>query len=334
MTIDPGDLVFDPTCVRKGTRVWVCSPSPTLPARGEGELLTRPACLEGEYLSLEGESPASRHCEGKSLSPRLRGDARGAVSAICGFCGDARGAGCTICGLRGDARGAGFTLLPIETIQPGSYVLAHDGLPHRVLRTIQWNYGGIMVGIRHTLCDQIQWLTADHKVLAHRRPHSLEGKADWSGIPKSLRGRSKELRQNMTPPERKLWNVLRANGAGFAFRRQHPIGPYIADFYCRETALVVEVDGATAHGHPAAIEHDRIRNEFMHALNLRVLRFPASDIEGNLEGVFTAIYEACQEQLSPEHAQWIEARQIAKGDILFYGPKRMPARVVDVVASP
>jgi len=311
MTTDPGDLVFDPTCVRKGTRVWVWSPSPTLPAHGEEALFP----------------PRMREDESANTSPRVRGDERGATSPCVRE--DERRA--TSPCVRRDERGA--TLTPIETIQPGAYVLAHDGLPHRVERCIRRTYKGIMVGIRHDLSDQMLWLTADHKVLAHRRPHSLGGKSDWSGIPKSLRGRSKELRRNLTPPERKLWNTLRDNGTGFAFRRQHPIGPYIADFYCRETALVVEVDGAIAHGEPAAIEHDRIRDEFMRALNLRVLRFPAADVEHNLEGVYAAIEQVCQEQLSPEHAEWVEAEQIAKGDILFYGPNLTPARVTEVVTA-
>ncbi|RME23859.1 MAG: DUF559 domain-containing protein [Deltaproteobacteria bacterium] len=191
-----------------------------------------------------------------------------------------------------------------------------------------------MVGLRHALCAQMLWLTADHKVLAHRRPHNLGGKADWSGIPKSLRGRSKELRKNMTPPERKLWRVLRGNGVGFTFRRQHPIGPYIADFYCRDAALVVEVDGAATHGLPAAIEHDKIRDEFLRARNLRTLRFPAAEVEHNLEGVCIAIQEACREQFSPEHAGWIEAGLIEKGDILFFGPELLPARAEKVVKTP
>jgi very-short-patch-repair endonuclease len=50
----------------------------------------------------------------------------------------------------------------------------------------------------------------------------------------------------MTPPERKLWKVLRGEQLGVKFRRQHPIGPYIADFYSREAQLVVEVDGVAA----------------------------------------------------------------------------------------
>lgn len=71
------------------------------------------------------------------------------------------------------------TLAAIETIQPGDYVLAHDGHPHR-------------------------WLTADHKVLFHKRPNTLGGHSDWSSISRSLGGRSKELRRETTPPEQKL----------------------------------------------------------------------------------------------------------------------------------
>ncbi|MGB9617603.1 MAG: hypothetical protein ACPL7J_09805, partial [Desulfomonilaceae bacterium] len=83
-----------------------------------------------------------------------------------------------------------------------------------------------------------------------------------------------------------------------------------------------------------AIEHDRIRDEFMRALNLRVLRFPAIEVARNLEGVYTAVQESCREQFSFEYAQWVKAEEIAKGDILFYGPDRTPARVAEVLKTP
>jgi len=134
----------------------------------------------------------------------------------------------------------------------------------------------------------------------------------------------------MTPPERRLWNALRKDGVGFTFRRQHPIGPYIADFYCREAALVVEVDGAMAHGSQEAAERDQARDDVMHALGLKVLRIPAAEVMRNLEGVCSAIREACTQQFSIEYAQWIEARELQKGDILFYGPDRIPVRITEV----
>ncbi len=356
MTTDPGDLVFDPTCVRKGTRVWRMdepdSSTSAVPPRGEYPPVVPP--LAGGHnppspragMAGEGTAPSQKAVRaGEGTAPSQKAGRAGegtASSQKAGRAGERTtpsqqagraGEGTTPSQQAGRA-GEGLTPVPIETLQPGTCVLGHDGLPHRVLRVIRRTYNGTMVGIRHTLCDQTLWLTADHKVLAHKRPHNLGGHADWSGIPPFLRGRSRELRKNMTPPERKLWAVLRRDSTGFTFRRQHPIGRYIADFYCREAALVVEVDGAMAHSHPAAIEHDRVRDEFLRSLNLRTLRFPAVEVERNLEGVFTAIQEACREQFSPEHAQWIEAEQLEKGDIVFYGPHRSPVRVEEVVRIP
>ncbi len=69
-------------------------------------------------------------------------------------------------------------------------------------------------------------------------------------------------------------------------------------------------------------------------MNLRVVRFPAAEVLRNLEGVYTAIQEVSQEQFSPEHAQWIEAGQISRGDIVFYGPRSTPVRVEEVVEIP
>ena len=89
----------------------------------------------------------------------------------------------------------------------------------------------------------------------------------------------------MTPPERKLWKVLRGEQLGVKFSRQHPIGPYIADFYSREAQLVVEIDGVAAHSGAEAFEYDRARDTYMESLGLRVMRIPASEVEHNLEGV-------------------------------------------------
>ena len=234
--------------------------------------------------------------------------------------------------VRGDERGAG--LVPIETIQPGDWVLAHDGEPHRVLRVTSRHYRGRMIGISHQLSDKTLWLTADHRVLARTRPRSLGGRADWSGIPRPLRGRSRELRRDMTPPERKLWAALRCGRTGFTFRRQHPIGHYVADFYSRGAQLVVEVDGAVAHGTEAAIVHDAARDAYLQSLGLRVLRVSARDVERDLEGVCEAVRLACEEQTSPQDAAWIEARDLCVGDLVFFGPERLPARIVDIGSEP
>ena len=55
--------------------------------------------------------------------------------------------------------------------------------------------------------------------------------------------RARALRKTMTPPERRLWNVLKLKPGGFKFRKQHPLRPYVLDFFCHEAGLAIEVDG-------------------------------------------------------------------------------------------
>lgn len=223
--------------------------------------------------------------------------------------------------------GEGLSLTPIEDIRPGDYVLSHDGQAHRVLHTFQRAYQGEMIGLRHPESSATLWLTANHKVLAKLAPRSLGGHADWSGIPKSLRGRSQELRRTMTPPERRLWQFLRGQKLGVAFRRQHPVGRYIADFYSREACLVVEVDGHAAHDGEQAQAHDAARDAWMESLGLRVVRIPAKEVLHNTEGVLIMLREVCKEQLSAHNALWIPAGELRTGDLVFYGPSLKRVRL-------
>ncbi|HWD67619.1 MAG TPA: endonuclease domain-containing protein, partial [Caulobacteraceae bacterium] len=79
----------------------------------------------------------------------------------------------------------------------------------------------------------------------------------------------------MSLPEVILWQALRGERiASLRFRRQHPMGPYVADFYCPAARLVVEVDGQT-HSHPDQASHDEARDRWMAAEGIRVLRVPA-----------------------------------------------------------
>lgn len=190
-----------------------------------------------------------------------------------------------------------------------------------------------MIGMQHSGSATVLWVTADHRVLAKPRPRSLGGRADWSAIPLSHLERRKQLRREMTPPERKLWQVLRREQLGVKFRRQHPIGPYIADFYSREACLVVEVDGAAAHSGEAAVAHDRARDAYLQALGLRVLRIPASEVNRNLQGVFEAISSACREQTDPAGAEWIRAGDLCRGDTVFFGPERVGKRIERIMGE-
>ena len=102
------------------------------------------------------------------------------------------------------------------------------------------------------------------------------------------RGQARKLRREMSPPERLLWSALRGKQvAGLKFRKQAPIGVYIADFYCHEARLVVEVDGGSHCGD--RLDHDQKRDRWMHEQGIHVLRVQARDVFENLDGVVRAI---------------------------------------------
>jgi len=105
--------------------------------------------------------------------------------------------------------------------------------------------------------------------------------------------RARGLRRRLSLPEVVLWNRLRSGFQGVRFRRQHPIGPYILDFYSHALKLAVEIDGAS-HNHPEAVAHDARRTEWLAAQGIRVLRFEATRVldDDRLDGVMRAIQAA------------------------------------------
>ena len=98
--------------------------------------------------------------------------------------------------------------------------------------------------------------------------------------------RARSLRRTTTPAERALWQHLARGGLGAKFSRQMPVGPYFADFLCRELKLVVELDG---HSHDIAPGKDEVRDAWFAADGRTVLRFTNADVLGNAEGVVMAI---------------------------------------------
>jgi very-short-patch-repair endonuclease len=101
--------------------------------------------------------------------------------------------------------------------------------------------------------------------------------------------KAKELRRNMTEAEKMLWSALRRNQFhGYYFRRQHPIDQFIADFYCHEARLVIEVDGA-AHDLEDQKEYDEGRSYEMQKWNITVIRFTNERIHENIQNVLSEI---------------------------------------------
>ena len=107
--------------------------------------------------------------------------------------------------------------------------------------------------------------------------------------PKITVERARELRRKLTLPEGLLWSALRGRRLdGIRFRRQHPEGPYILDFYCEDAKLAVEVDGS-GHEHPDQARHDNRRTEWLNLRGIAVYRIAARDVLANLEGVLEAL---------------------------------------------
>ena len=101
--------------------------------------------------------------------------------------------------------------------------------------------------------------------------------------------KSKELRKSLTPEEAILWTQLKAHKLnGSKWRKQHPIGPYILDFYCANAKLCIELDGQghyTFHGS----REDDIRTQFLNSKGIRVIRFENRLIWDNLQEVVDII---------------------------------------------
>ena len=103
--------------------------------------------------------------------------------------------------------------------------------------------------------------------------------------------RAKELRKNLTPEERILWQRLRANRLdGWHFRRQQVIDGFIVDFYCHKAGLVVELDGPI---HDGQVDYDIERDNALETRGLRVLRIRNKEVHQDLERVLARILEVC-----------------------------------------
>jgi very-short-patch-repair endonuclease len=107
---------------------------------------------------------------------------------------------------------------------------------------------------------------------------------------KLIRERSKRLRRGATKAEKMLWFHLRCEQLGYRFRRQQPIGRYIADFACLERRLLIELDGGH-HGNPRQLAYDEERTQWLESQGFRIVRFWNTTVFQELEGVVEAIAE-------------------------------------------
>jgi len=97
-----------------------------------------------------------------------------------------------------------------------------------------------------------------------------------------------ELRKNIPVTEKILWKKLCNKQLSVRFRRQYGVGRYVTDFYSPEAKLVIELDG-DSHFNESSQEYDFIRNQYMHALGLKVLRFTNNEVLSNIDEVVEEI---------------------------------------------
>ena len=111
---------------------------------------------------------------------------------------------------------------------------------------------------------------------------------------------ARQLRRHLSLPEILLWRLLRLNRRQLRFRKQHPIGSYVADFYCARARTVIEIDGAT---HDWRQDADGGRDAYMASLGLRVIRITAAEVLADPEGVADSIYRLCEDVAGPSTTQ-------------------------------
>ncbi len=313
MTTDPGDLVLDPTCVRKGTKILTPSDShPPVSPRKQGEAgsqLTDDNTPERKNISSTPQNE-KHYLPAKNVNlPPLAGGRGGKLTPAEGK----------------------LTLTAIENLRPGDYVFSHTGKLRRVRRVIQKTYRGQLIGIQHNQSPTTLWVTADHYILCKQRILSYKTDRAWGKVPTGHFERSRKLRKEMTSAERTLWNQLRNKQLGVKFRRQHPIGPYIADFYTRDIGLIIEVDGTT-HFTPEAQSYDTARTDYLRQLGLSVLRFTNLEVFRHLDAVIKQIKQAIQVVHPSETLlqQWRRSDTLQVSDIIYCGVNCKPVEIVDI----
>ncbi|HEX8668298.1 MAG TPA: DUF559 domain-containing protein [Allosphingosinicella sp.] len=113
------------------------------------------------------------------------------------------------------------------------------------------------------------------------------------GTTKRTVARARALRRQLTQPEARLWQVLRTRPDELKFRKQHPIGPYVLDFYCPAAKLDIEVDG-DAHDMGSNPARDARRDAWLRERGLQVLRIPAAHLYGDIEPAVMLILSRCR----------------------------------------
>ena len=125
----------------------------------------------------------------------------------------------------------------------------------------------------------------------------MNQKSMFYGASSQIFERAQLLRNNLTPEESQLWEHLRKKQLGVRFKAQHPIDTYVADFYCHQVKLVIEIDGSS---HSRQKEYDIGRTEELEAYDIQVIRFSNEEVSSDITKVLAAIREEINKRLAAD----------------------------------
>jgi very-short-patch-repair endonuclease len=203
-------------------------------------------------------------------------------------------------------------LRTIESLECGDLVLTHRSRFMPILKVMQRAYVGEMLEIQFQDVSIPHYITPDLPVGTLAVP-----------LPK-FQARvttARELRRSSTRSEATLWGFLRNYGSGIKFRRQHPMGPFVLDFYAPGIRLAIEVDGGI-HQDRCQREYDSFRQEAIETCAVEFLRFSNDRLEKNVRGILADIDKRIKDRLDRfDHSvEWIHAGQFKVGmSVLAHG---------------
>ena len=200
-------------------------------------------------------------------------------------------------------------LRTIESLQSGDLVLTHRNRFMPILKVIQRTYMGEMLEVRFQDIPIPLYITPDHPVATLATPlPNFEARV----------ATARELRKSSTRSEATLWEFLRNYGTGVKFRRQHPMGPFVLDFYAPAIRLTIEVDGSI-HEDRYQREYDNFRQELIETCGVVFLRFSNNRLEKDMQSVLSEIDECINRRsVRFDHSvEWMRAGQLKVGTIVL-----------------
>lgn len=128
----------------------------------------------------------------------------------------------------------------------------------------------------------------------------------------NVKGAARQIRKEPTSSESLLWSALRNRRlASRKFRRQHPVGRFVLDFYCHKERLAVEVDGPI---HEMQRQADSERQQILESMGIRFLRLPAARVEGDLPAALAAIERAFSTDPSTAEREKVDPQGRGEGE--------------------